>query len=297
VPHLGAAVVALVAIGLFVRPYVLIDHSTTDPGVRSYVEFMQRKAGLPVDGSRGYAEQSLRWVSWYLGWAAVLAAGIGAVYLTWRVLRGRDLRWLPVLLIYLCSTVLVLLRPGITPDHPWADRRLVVEVLPCVALLATWTTAAIAKWLVRQQLVRLVVVPLVVAGFLVPAGIALTPVSVQRTEQGELDTIAHVCGVLAPDDTVLLIDQQWLPVVRAQCGLPAAQLMHPSPAAVARVAASVRAAGRVPVIAGSQQDSPDPLGLVPYARITLESREDDRQLVRRPDTTVPLNLQFWAAKP
>lgn len=297
VPAVGAVVVALVAIGLFVRPYVLIDHSTTDPGVRSYVEFMQRSLGLAVDGSRGYAEQSLRWVSWYLGWSAVLAAGIAAVYLTYRVLRGRDLRWLPVLLIYLCPTVLVLLRPGITPDHPWADRRLVVEVLPCVALLATWTTAAIARWAKRQRLVHWVLVPIVVASFVVPMGIALTPVAVQRTEQGEPAAVSRVCGALGPKDTVLLIDQQWMPVIRAQCGLPVAQLMHPSPASVAQVAASVRAAGRIPVIAGSQLDSPDPLSLATYVRITLHSREDDRQLVRRPDSTVPLNLQFWAARP
>ncbi|HEY3754118.1 MAG TPA: hypothetical protein VGL80_33415, partial [Pseudonocardiaceae bacterium] len=91
--------------------------------------------------------------------------------------------------------------------------------------------------------------------------------------------------------------QQWMPVIRAQCGLPVAQLMHPSPASVAQVAASVRAAGRIPVIAGSQLDSPDPLSLATYVRITLHSREDDRQLVRRPDSTVPLNLQFWAARP
>jgi hypothetical protein len=297
VPSVGAVVVALVGIGLFVRPYVLIDHSNTDPGVRSYVAFMQQSMGLAVDGSRAYAEQSLRWVAWYLGWAAVLAAGIGAVCLTRRVLSGRDLRWLPVLLIYLCSAVLTLLRPGITPDHPWADRRLVVEVLPCVALLATWTTAAIAKSVVRHRVVRWVLVPVVVASFLVPMGIALTPVAVQRTEQGELATIDRICGALGPTDTVLLIDQQWMPVIRGQCGLPVAQLVRPSPAAVARVAASVRAAGRVPIVAGSQQDSPDPLGLTTYVRITLHSREDDRQLVRRPDTTVPLNLEFWATKP
>ncbi|HEX5407739.1 MAG TPA: hypothetical protein VFX16_36180 [Pseudonocardiaceae bacterium] len=301
VPPVGATLVALVGTGLFVRPYVLIDHSTTDPGVLAYVETMQRKLGLPVDGTRGYAEQSLRWVSWYLGWAAVLAAGVAAVFLTWRVLRGRDLRWLPVLLIFQCPAVLTLVRPGITPDHPWADRRLVVEVLPCVALLATWTTAAIAKWAGAHRpaarLASRALVPIVVASFLVPMGIALTPVAVQRTEQGEVAVIGRVCGVLGRNDTVLMVDQLWMPVVREQCGLPVAQLKNLTPAGVAQVAASVRAAGRTPVITGSQLDSPTPLALAAYVRITLDTRQDDQQLVRRPDSTVPLNLQFWAAKP
>ncbi|HEX5121444.1 MAG TPA: hypothetical protein VFW65_40195 [Pseudonocardiaceae bacterium] len=296
VAPVAAAVVVLVEIGLFVRPYVSTDHSNADPGVRKFVANAQRALGLPVDGTRGYAENSLRWVAWYLGWVTLVAAGIGAVYLTWRVLRGQDRRWLPVLLPLLCTAVLTLVRPGITPDHPWADRRLVVEVLPCVALLATWTTAAVAAR-VRSRGWRVGAVTVLVAAFVVPMAVALTPVSVERTEQGELAATGQVCGTLGANDTVLLVDQQWMPIVRAQCGLPVAQLLHPSPATVARAAASVRAAGRTPVIAGSQTDSPTPLGLTAYARITLDTREDARELLRRPDSTLPLRLVFWAARP
>ena len=32
-------------------------------------------------------------------------------------------------------------RPGITPDQPWASRRLVPVVLPGFILLAVWTVA------------------------------------------------------------------------------------------------------------------------------------------------------------
>jgi hypothetical protein len=309
IPLAGAGLVLLGEIALFVRPYVSTDHSTTDRGVITFVEQMQRTLGLPVDGTRGYAEESLRWVAWYLGWPAVVAAGAAAVFLTWRVLSGRDLRWLPVLLVYLCATVLSLLRPSITPDHPWADRRLVVEVVPCVALLATWTAGALARWARRRlwgsastapdrpaALLSVGIVVATLAGFLVPMGIALTPVSVQRTELGEVALTSRICSVFRPTDTVLLIDPQWMPVIRSQCGLPVAQLMRPSPAAVVRAADSIRAAGRTPVVAGSQSDSPVPLGLLTAVVINLNSREDDKQLVRRPDTTAPLFLQFWMAR-
>ncbi|HKN97466.1 MAG TPA: hypothetical protein VJX10_10150, partial [Pseudonocardiaceae bacterium] len=281
---------------LFVRPYVSTDHSVTDPGVRSFVANAQRALGLPVDGTRGYAEDSLRWLAWYLGWVTLVAAGIGAYCLARRVLRGEDRRWLPVLLPFLCTAVLFLIRPGITPDHPWADRRLVVEVVPCVALLATWTTAAVAAR-VRSRAWRIGAVTALVAACVAPMVVALAPVSVERTEQGELGATGQVCGTLGRDDTVLLVDQQWMPVVRAQCGLPVAQLPHPSPATVARAAASIRAAGRVPVIAGSQTDSPAPLGLTAYATITIDTREDARELLRRPDSTLPLRLVFWVARP
>ncbi|HEX3647069.1 MAG TPA: hypothetical protein VHV49_01505 [Pseudonocardiaceae bacterium] len=296
VAPVAAGGVGLVEIALFVRPYVSTDHSVTDPGVRKFVANAQRALGLPVDGTRGYAENSLRWVAWYLGWVTLVAAGIGAVYLTRRVLRGQDRRWLPVLLPFLCTAVLFLIRPGITPDHPWADRRLVVEVLPCVALLATWTTAEVAAR-IRPKGWRMGAVAVLVAAYLVPMAVALTPVSVRRTEQGELGATGQVCGALGPNDTVLLVDQQWMPIVRARCGLPVARLPHPSPAAVAKAAASIRAAGRDPVIAGSQTDSPTSLGLTAYARITLDTREDAHELLRRPDATVPLRLVFWVARP
>jgi hypothetical protein len=60
---------------------------------------------------------------------------------------------------------------------------------------------------------------------------------------------------------------------------------------------SIEAVGRRPVVAGSQLDSPVPLDLDTSVTIDLMSQEDDKQLVRRPDTTVPLFLQFWLAYP
>ena len=91
--------------------------------------------GLPVDGSRNYAEQSVRWASWYVGWPALALAASAAVLLTWRAVRGdRDAgRWALGLGVPLVSALTVLEQPAITPDHPWADRRLVPTVLPVVA--------------------------------------------------------------------------------------------------------------------------------------------------------------------
>jgi hypothetical protein len=295
VPRLGVAAVAVVGIGLFARPWLLIDHSTTDAGVAGYVAQMQQRLNLPVDGTRGYAEQSLHWVAWYLGWPLLAVAFLAAGYQVWRVLRGRDLRWLPILLVFGCSAVLVLLRPGITPDHPWADRRLVVEVVPCMVLLATAGVAEVSRRVTVRW--RPWLVAALVVAFLVPEGVALTPVSVQRTEQGELALSAAVCGVLRPTDTVVLIDQLWMPVIRSQCHLPVAQLLSPSPIAIRQIAASIRSAGRTPVIAGSQVNDPLKLGLVTANTITLNTAEDQQQLVRRPTGTQPLFLQFWAARP
>ncbi len=304
VPAVGTALLLLIGIGLFVRPWVSVDHSTSNPGIADFIETMQQHLGLPADGTRGYAEESLRWVSWYVGWPLLIAALAGAAALTWRVLHGRDTRWLPVLLLFLCPAVLVLVRPGITPDHPWADRRLVVEVLPALILTATWTAMTLSRYgrllarrmPARRPLLVPAIVVAVLALFVVPIVLADAPVATKRTEQGELAATAEVCRTLRPTDTVVLIDPQWMPTIRAQCGLTVGQLLKPSPAAVARVVASIRAAGRTPVIAGSQVDSPRPLGLTPTATVELTTTEDQQQLVRRPDGTNSLYLRFWLVR-
>jgi hypothetical protein len=323
VPVLGGCAVLLVAAGLLIRPYVEVDHSTSNRGVINFTEGVQQELGLPLDGTRGYAEQSLWWVAWYLGWPLLAAALVAAVLLTVRVLRGRELKWAIVLLVYLGSSVLTLLRPGITPDHPWADRRLVVEVLPGMVLLATWTVAWANRWLRRvagSALARLrarrpgsagkairagagltalpwVLTVVVVGVLLAPILIATGPVAPDRTELGELAAMSAVCRSLQGNDSVVLLDPLWVPTVRAQCRLPVAQLMTPSTAEIGQVAASIRAAGRTPVIAGSTKSDLAAVGLTPTRIVNLHTRQDQQQLVRRPTGTKPLDIEFWLARP
>jgi len=307
VPPLAAGAVLLLALGLVLRPYLWVDHSTSDVGVRVFTEIQQRDLGLPVDGSRGYAEQSLWWVSWYLGWPLLAAALYGVASLLLRVLRGRAPGWLPVLLVYAGSATLSLLRPGVTPDHPWADRRLVVEVIPAMVLTATWTVAALTGALARAlrgagpARRRYLAAPAVVLAaalvlLAVPAVVADLPVAALRTELGERAASARVCGALRPGDSVVMLDMVWAPTIRAQCRVPVAQLRRPSPATAAQISGSIRAAGRSPVIAGSRGDPLTSLGLTPTLVVSLATTQDQQQLVRRPDGTKPLVLEFWLVR-
>jgi hypothetical protein len=62
--------------------------------------------------------------------AAWLAYRLGGV-----LTQGQQLpRWLAPAAVGVAATALILYRPAITPDHPWADRRLVPVVLPTVVL-------------------------------------------------------------------------------------------------------------------------------------------------------------------
>ena len=183
---------------------------------------------LPVDGNRNYAEQSVTWVSWYTGWPALVLAGaaLGAA----DPVRGarparpgqrhrrRPLgaRPRPAASV---SALSVLWSPGITPDHPWADRRLVPTVLPVVALLAVWAVAAATRRWGRPALaLGLVLV-------LVPAAFGSRHLALSRTEAGEPQAVDTACAAFAPGEVALLVDarsrQEWTAVLREVCDVPA----------------------------------------------------------------------------
>ena len=138
-----------------------VRQSAADSGSR-VVAALQAAQGLAVDGGRTYAEHSLQWVAWWVGLPVLLLALVGAVGAARRVGRAwaddDELpAWTVLLVAALGSTVLTLYRPGITPDHPWADRRLVPVVLPTVLLLAVGggalaaSLAAAQRWPARRR--------------------------------------------------------------------------------------------------------------------------------------------------
>ncbi len=306
----GAACVLLLAAGFLARPYLLEDHSTTNLGVIAYTAEMQGWLGLPIDGTRGYTEHTLSWVSWYLGWPLLAAALVGATALVFRVLRSKDAAWIAVLLVYGVSAVLTLWRPGITPDHPWADRRLVVEVIPAMVLLATWTVAAAtrlvrsARWPVLARaggpmsttVIPATVIAALVAAFVLPMIDVTARMGPKRTEIGEVAAAQTVCQSLRPDDSVVLLDPLWVPTIRTQCGLPvASSRTSPRPGSTGYTA-SIRAVGRTPVFGTGRSDLLPIMPADPVEVVALHTQQDQHQLVQRPQSTDPLLIEFWLSR-
>ncbi|MEV4134236.1 hypothetical protein AB0J72_18945 [Dactylosporangium sp. NPDC049742] len=315
-PPVAAAGTLVLGLLLAVRPLLYVDRSITAANTIEYVASHQEQFGLPVDGTRSYAEQTVSWVSWYTGWPVLVLAWIGAAGVVYAVTRGRGWRFLPILLVYGGSGVASLLRPAITPDHPWADRRLVVEVLPAVALFATWTLAALIRsggtgrvraaatggWRAAGRLLaptptgalaRLVVLLAIAA----PALVVTARLGPNRTEVGEPDAAAAVCRALRPTDSVVMMDTQWSPTIRNQCGLPVAALENPTVERMQEVVAGIRAAGQVPVLMSSSTLTLLPYGL-PLERIVyLDTHEDQHVLTWRPTGTDPRRLECWLVRP
>ncbi len=331
-PAVASGLFVLVGLFLTARPWL---QTVRDPGegsdVIGYVTSIQRDNNLPPDGVRTYAESSLHWVAWYLGWPLLAMTLLGGAVLTWRVLSGREHRWMAPLVVIVGSTVLTLYRPGITPDHPWADRRLVPVVLPGVILLAVWGLALASTWAAERartraearraqgrgrpdggrraaRLARATVAVLGLAAFTVPASATAAPLIGHRTELGELKALRIACTAFHPGDVVLLLNGQteWMQALRSACRVPTAaitpspeagQADPPTPAQIGYMVDRIRRAGGTPVLAAG--NSIDPIvayGASPVKVVRVNTSEDAQTLVNPPGGLRPLQLDLWIAR-
>jgi hypothetical protein len=209
-PGGGAASVlsAVPVVGLLlawvVRPHVQTSRGGLDNPV---VAGAQRADGLAVDSSRLYAEQSMNWLSWYVGVVGLALALVGLFVLLRRLLvgRGRALEWL-FAGTFLAVTLLYLARPSITPDQIWATRRFVPLTLPGLALLAVLPLARLWQldpW-PRWRLVARAATVAMLAAVLVSVLSVTWPMREARQQAGYLGVIEEVCA-LVPADTAILV--------------------------------------------------------------------------------------------
>jgi len=205
----------------------------------------------PVDGSRTYAETSLHWVFWYVGIPVVILATAGAAVLARHCLRGRAPLWTLPLMTFAWTIVTFLYQPAITPDQPWASRRLVPAVLPGFILLAVWASARLVGGLGEHEypavlrrgsavvLAAALVLPAAITTFGLsvttggPVGLRLNAdgVAFKTTYAGELSAIDGVCASIPEGSSVIFIDgplaDRVAETIRGMCDVPVARLTVP----------------------------------------------------------------------
>jgi hypothetical protein len=311
------APVGVLAVGLMLtaRPLVQTVRAAPGPGP-DYVGSLQRASRIAVDPTRLYSEHSVHWLAWYLGWPLLALALGAAALLTGALLAPRRLRgwglhpelvdpWRVVLPLGLGATVLALWRPGITPDHPWADRRFVPLVIPVLVLLAVYLLAVLAHSSALARLgarrgTAVLACGVVLVGVPVPA--ASARLLGARTEVGEVAAMHRACAAFGPRDVVIFVDprgkNEWTQVLRGVCGVPTAWAPDADRATVARLARRAEAAGSSPVFAVG--DVPAPLvalGLTPRPVVEQATRQDQQLLTSRPERTNRLTILLWIAAP
>ncbi|WP_300613810.1 hypothetical protein [Trebonia sp.] len=260
-----------------------------------------------------YSRHALEWIIWWVGAPIVLAATAGAALLAYRVLRGRQPEWALPLAVFGWTIVVFLIRPAITPDMPWASRRLVPAVLPGCILLAAWG----ASWLTRQLEehdyaglpARLFAACCGVALVAVPAWISFQPhlghgglqlrgLTESNTYRGEVTAVDEMCAAIPPDSTVVVIDgpiaDRLLENIRGDCGVPAARLPDVTVTKVKQVIKDIDGTGRRAVLLGSAKTefNPYPDGTVEQV-MNLHTQFDAHDLNGVPRSTRSYSIIVW----
>lgn len=307
-----AAVFLTVAVMVFfaARPWIQtvrrVPHSRNDSSNALYTAALQRSNGLPVDPNRLYEELSLHWVAWYIGIPAVLFATAGAALVARDLLRRRTAYWLLPFATFSWAIVTTLYRPAITPDQPWAGRRIVALVIPGMILFGLWAIARAGAYL-RQRRPRLRPAA-VLAGLvllLVPTAWASHDVAFAKTERGEVKAADALCRSIGQRASVIIVSTttsyQFSQVIRGMCGLPTGHIRtgpdgRAANSDVARVIAKTIAAGRRPIVLGAR--AADVLAFGPPRRVMhLRTGQDAHVLLHAPNRTGTLTFDIWLAEP
>jgi len=320
-PNAVAGLVVVIVLGFTIRPYVQTVRAASSKGLQTTIAGYQKADHLPIDPTRLYYELSMDWVFWYIGVPAVILATLGAVLLSRRCLAGRATAWVLPLVTFGWTIITTLYSPSITPDQPWASRRLVPAVLPGFILLAVWACSWIIGWLRRMDLYRVLyagLVTVLVALLLAPAAITTFglrprsggPVGIRvvaeglafkSTYQGEIAAVQGMCAAIPRGASVVIISQstadRLTQIVRGMCGDPAARINAARYATVQKVLRDIVQTGRRPVLLASK-----PAALLRYGGQTrqimrLITTIDSSTLTRPPLGNWAYRLNVWMSEP
>jgi hypothetical protein len=311
------AAAAILTVGIFVafavRPLVQTVRGETNPTSIAYVAELQKLAGLPVDGRQQYYQDSLYWVIWYLGVPAVLLAAFGLALLAKRTLRAvltwKDPTaaarlWALPLMIAIWVIVTVLWRPAVSPDQPWASRRLVPFVLPGIILGAIWASAWLTKR-VDNRRIAAAVASCCAAALLIPTALTNFDFGVEhghitahgmafrRIGSGELTAVNKLCAAIGPGASVVILDQltadRFAQLVRGMCDTPAAVVTDK--ADVQKVVSGIESAGRRPVLLAELKSS-----LTPREVVNLLTTQEAHNLTSPPTRTWFIHYTVWMSR-
>jgi hypothetical protein len=279
----------------FVRPRV--QH--TRGGVVGLVGGLQNAEHVSFDPTRNYFEQSLRWMSWYLGPLTLTVAIVAAGLLLRELMLGRMARVIGALAVLAPGTVLYLVQADAVPDHPWVTRRFLVGAFPVLILLALGLAAAGAsvganargRGRVARR-VAAVVFALCAVAYPIHT---LAGVSAMTEQRGFLAVVTEACSDLGPRAAVVVLERDksdlfddWTPqALRSWCGAEVAVSRGPAHAdALRALARSWNARGRrlfVVALSSDQIAKTLPGAAITPTREAVNTKFLRQSLTHRPD--------------
>jgi hypothetical protein len=304
--RLGLAAAWVVAIGLGAAWSLRPDgprQTTTKPAAG----MLERLENVPVQPNRTFGEQSMRWMSWYLGPAAVALAIAGLSILVVRAIRRGSAAAIVVLAMSGGLTALYLWAPNITPEQVWAMRRFVPASLPLFVIAAAVAADAgvsAVKTMVRSTAwTRIAVAAGATAMVTFPLGTTL-PVANLQWQANYLPLVNRTCDIIGPHAAVLMPAGDYSTItlpqtLRTWCNVPVAPLRNSTNIDVRAVAARLHAQGRTVWVVGDSAASVsrvDPALTPSLVGTAVSSREPEKTLLRPPQEYTTSTLTLYAAK-
>ena len=259
---IAAVFTAIIGFGTWIlRPHLQETHAAA----QSFVGGLQRAEHVPIDLTRAYYEQSLSWMSWYLGPLTLAAAIIGAALLVRALLLGRMSYIIAPLFVLVPGSLLYLLKASAVPDQVWVTRRFLVSAFPTLILLAL----GLAAWLASRRtdrFARAMRVGGIALAVLAVAFPVYTVISVRdmREKAGFVAVVHDVCHALGPHAAVVVVERDnndllddWVPqTLRGFCGADVAvsRGKASTPTSLHRLARGWAAQGRPFFIATNSAD-------------------------------------------
>jgi hypothetical protein len=194
-------------------------------------------------------------------------------------------------------------------------------VLPGVILLAVWALSWLVWHLRGMGLHRAVyggIVFCCLAALVLPAvfttfgldvdrggplriTLAANGMALEKTYEGELYAVRHMCAKIPSDSSVVILDgptaDRFTEIIRGICGDPAARINSPTRALVKQVISGIVAAGRRPVLLGSSTPQLVPWGGPMQPIMNLQTTVDPSTLTTPPTGTVPFDWGMWISEP
>ena len=308
----GSIAVAIAALAWLVRPLVMTTRGNRSASYAASLEVLQRAEQVAIDGTRTYAEDSVRWLGWYLS-PTVLILGFAAMgYLVWRVLRGERREFAPFLGLFIAVTALYAWRPSIDPNQVWAMRRFFPVTIPGLLLLAAVGAELLSHWMQRllftdtdrRRLTAILAICLAGPALIVPLR-ELRPVVFESELTSLLPNIDKVCTEV-PSNALVYIPTPGLfadrlaPPLRTLCGVRVAVGdATPADAAVAQQLHDAAAAARRPFFIVSEIADPFGDGAAvpsPHRVTTATYRRLEMSIESVPDAFWAEQFDVWVTR-
>jgi hypothetical protein len=302
-----AAGAGIVVALLFVGAWALRPALMHTRGVPSeFMADLQQAAGLPVDSGRTYFEDSVIWLSWYLGPITIALAAVGAALAVARVIRRPDPTYLVVLSVAGIGSALYIWDPSVGSDQIWAMRRFVPAALPLLVLLAALAISTIAHMVARQagSAASGAVLTVGTAAMLAfPIGTTI-PVGGFQPQQGVSAAVAAACRAMGPKTAIIIppgddTAEQYMSALRSWCNVPIALMNQPfSAAQMKELAEAWKAEGTTLWVVGStaalvKAAAP---GLTPTLLATVTTHKDlEMTLDRLPSHYAGGQINFYGS--